>query len=480
MSASSFMKHSLLASLLAIALPSPGYCLAANPEAAPTGPALIQKFQDGFDAQKSYLRRPLDESTKKYQEELAHQKEEYDKAGNAAGALATAEALKSLAVDSAESPSSDATIEALRRSYLNERIAKLKALAPKVQALLADYTEKLKPLIASLVEHDFTDDALVIAERAQQLRDWIAAQPAGEAYGNDVVECLLAKGPPALNEVVAWGENDHRQAVPPKLFGVVAVAAGLYHSLALKYDGTVVSWGSNEDGQATVPAGLTGVVAIAAGEKHSLALKADGTVVAWGYNKEKQCEVPKGLAHVKAISSQTWHSLALTEDGHVVAWGRAHHGVLDVPGDLSDVVQIRAGSDHNLALKADGTVAAWGANDAGQCNVPADLPKITSIAAGHFHSLALTADGTVIGWGMHNYGQTRPPRDLNHVSAIAAQGWHSAALTAEGKVVVWGLRKQGETDVPKDLVHATGIASGTYHLLAIAPLKPSPPAPRSP
>ena len=31
-----------------------------------------------------------------------------------------------------------------------------------------------------------------------------------------------------------------------------------------------------------VPAGLSGVVAVAAGEFHSLALKADGTVVAWG------------------------------------------------------------------------------------------------------------------------------------------------------------------------------------------------------
>ncbi|WP_211248919.1 PxKF domain-containing protein, partial [Deinococcus frigens] len=53
---------------------------------------------------------------------------------------------------------------------------------------------------------------------------------------------------------------------------VTAIAAGQYHSLALKSDGSVVGWGDNYYGQATSPAGLTGVTAIAAGGRHSLAL----------------------------------------------------------------------------------------------------------------------------------------------------------------------------------------------------------------
>ena len=44
----------------------------------------------------------------------------------------------------------------------------------------------------------------------------------------------------------------------------------------------MVAWGDNDYGQCNVPAGLSGVVAVAAGAYHSLALKADGTVVAWG------------------------------------------------------------------------------------------------------------------------------------------------------------------------------------------------------
>ncbi len=44
-----------------------------------------------------------------------------------------------------------------------------------------------------------------------------------------------------------------------------------------------------------VPSGLKDVVAIEAGAYHSLALKEDGTVVAWGSNDDNQCDVPSGL-----------------------------------------------------------------------------------------------------------------------------------------------------------------------------------------
>jgi alpha-tubulin suppressor-like RCC1 family protein len=63
----------------------------------------------------------------------------------------------------------------------------------------------------------------------------------------------------------------------------VGIAAGWWHNLVLRANGTVVGFGHNADGQATVPTGLSNVVAISCGNFHSLALKADGTVVAWGY-----------------------------------------------------------------------------------------------------------------------------------------------------------------------------------------------------
>ena len=151
--------------------------------------------------------------------------------------------------------------------------------------------------------------------------------------------------------VVAWGDNFYGQAtVPGDLSGVMAVAAGSLHSLALKSDGTVVAWGNNYFGQATVPAELSDVTGVAAGYAHSLALKSDGTVVAWGLNTDGQATVPGDLSGVMAVAAGDLHSLALKSDGTVVAWGDDFYGQATVPGDLSGVTSISAGGAHNLAL----------------------------------------------------------------------------------------------------------------------------------
>jgi hypothetical protein len=83
--------------------------------------------------------------------------------------------------------------------------------------------------------------------------------------------------------VIAWGcgDVDYGQCTVPAAAasGVTAIAAGEDYSLALKQDGSVLSWGCGADnginrdfGQCSVPSGLCDVTAIAAGVFHSLAL----------------------------------------------------------------------------------------------------------------------------------------------------------------------------------------------------------------
>ena len=74
--------------------------------------------------------------------------------------------------------------------------------------------------------------------------------------------------------------------MPNGLKNIRAIAAGSGHSLALKADGTVVTWGWNiagvtNYGVTTPPSNLDGVVSIAAGGYVSMALRANGTVVVW-------------------------------------------------------------------------------------------------------------------------------------------------------------------------------------------------------
>ncbi|HWA27796.1 MAG TPA: immunoglobulin domain-containing protein [Lacunisphaera sp.] len=74
--------------------------------------------------------------------------------------------------------------------------------------------------------------------------------------------------------VTTWGMTiGGRQNVPAGLANVVAISATFVHTLALKTDGTVVTWGETFNGYPNVlPTGLSGVLAVAAGGYHDLAI----------------------------------------------------------------------------------------------------------------------------------------------------------------------------------------------------------------
>jgi alpha-tubulin suppressor-like RCC1 family protein len=160
------------------------------------------------------------------------------------------------------------------------------------------------------------------------------------------------------------------------------------NGLALRNDGTVWAWGYNGWGgcgdglegdarptvriRAAQVTHLSGVVAIAAGAGHCLALRADGTVWAWGFNdcgqlgdsftasRSTPAQV-RGLGDVVAIAGGRAHSLALAADDNVWSWGGNAMGQLGdgtttgrlapVPvGGMPGVMAIAAGEQHSVAL----------------------------------------------------------------------------------------------------------------------------------
>jgi len=145
------------------------------------------------------------------------------------------------------------------------------------------------------------------------------------AAGNDIDEENLAIKKDG--SVVYWHGAFGEKPVPYGLSNVVAVAAGVGNCLALKSDGTIVGWGKNRYGQVTGSASekepytssglvtikgtvLSNVVAIAAAGSYmyeigyGMALKQNGTVVSWGnFSHNQVANVPDGLSNVVAIAA---------------------------------------------------------------------------------------------------------------------------------------------------------------------------------
>ena len=118
---------------------------------------------------------------------------------------------------------------------------------------------------------------------------------------------------------------------------VVAVAAGEFHNLALKRDGTVTGWGI--PGAHPVSSdGYSNYVAVSVGTLYSLALRANGTVVAWGEGASGETNIPPGLTNVVQIASYYNHNLALV--GSPVALSASLRPVITLSGLIGSKVRI--------------------------------------------------------------------------------------------------------------------------------------------
>jgi alpha-tubulin suppressor-like RCC1 family protein len=225
---------------------------------------------------------------------------------------------------------------------------------------------------------------------------------------------------------------------------ILEVSGGAASSLALAWDGKVFAWGANYLGQLgdgtnidrSVPVQVKGVNGIGllsnikavSASFHSLALRSDGFLFSWGDNASGQLgnysnlpsQIPVQVASINnivAISAGYQHSLALRSNGIVYAWGSNNSGQLgdgtknstnhpthvkDVDGVslLSNIVAVSAGYYESCALRADGTLLTWGDNSLGQLgtgnNNSSSLPVqvvglkgVLAVSMGAIYGLAL-------------------------------------------------------------------------------------------
>jgi Regulator of chromosome condensation (RCC1) repeat/Immunoglobulin I-set domain len=211
-----------------------------------------------------------------------------------------------------------------------------------------------------------------------------------------------------------------------RLDTLVQVSTGSSHTVGLKADGTVWSFGDNFYGQMgtgfkdgtqggqlfplpvrdTSGNVLGNWVEVSGGWSHTLARRSDGTVWGWGY----------------ALSSR----LGNNYDSNNLALPVQYPNPVQTLGPglvpLSGIAQIAAREGTNMAKAADGTVWIWGNGSRGRLGDGArntgasvaqrltdsfgvPIANVARVAVGYDVGFVLLGNGTALCWGANDYGQ---------------------------------------------------------------------------
>jgi len=170
------------------------------------------------------------------------------------------------------------------------------------------------------------------------------------------------------------------------------------HTAAVRTNGTLWAWGLNSSGQlgdgttiskrspVSVIGGFTDWCQVAAGGFHTAAVRTNGTLWAWGVNASGQLgdntttnrsspvSVIGGFTDWCQVSASSTHTAALRTNGTLWAWGANSCGRLgdntttnrsspvSVIGGFTDWCQAAASNFHTAAIRTNGTLWAWGSN----------------------------------------------------------------------------------------------------------------------
>ena len=273
-------------------------------------------------------------------------------------------------------------------------------------------------------------------------RYWISANFASKYAPMVAAGVWHTVGLKADGTAVAVGYNEYGQCVVSDWTDIIQVAAGGYHTVGLRSNGTMVAVGWNEDRQCDVGE-WNDLIQVDAGKHHTVALRANGTVLATGWNGYGQCDVDD-WTNIIQISAGFYHTLGLRSDGTVLAVGVDTGGRLEV-GEWTNIIQVDGGAHHTVGLRSDGTVVAVGRNEHEECNLDA-WTDIVEVGAGCRFTVGLKPDGTVVAVGLNQYGQC----DVDGWSSILqldAGMAHTLGLKYDGSVVAVGTNNAGRCDV---------------------------------
>ena len=314
------------------------------------------------------------------------------------------------------------------------------------------------------------------------------------------------------------------------------IVAGANHFAALRANGEIWTWGYNNYGQlglgnetTTIKPAQTSIydvndetqnlyaIDVAAGSYHTLILKSDGTVWAAGYNKYGQLgdgttnnsntfiqvKNPNGdgyLQNIKAITANNFTSYALSEDGTVYAWGYNGNGNLGINAidteahslpirmsKVTNIMQIAAGNNHVVMVRADGTVWGVGYNEYGQLGLGNNTKNVTvaaqmknsagtgyltgvkQVSCGSNHTLIALENGKAQGVGYNKNYQLGVGDRTNRNLPVAMTNTSSVAVTniksvlASGNSSILSVKETTTTNEDGTTVESAGIYVTGYN-----------------
>ncbi len=259
------------------------------------------------------------------------------------------------------------------------------------------------------------------------------------------------------------------------------VSAGPRVCAAIKTDGTLWIWGDNNPGTGNV-GGFLGVNDITdrrtpvttllggtnwkqvscGGLGTTAAIKTDGTLWIWGSNNFGQL----GINESSVSSSRSTPVTTL------------------LGGNNWKQVSVSNGNSQFIsAIKTDGTLWAWGLNTSGQLGVNNITTRSTpvttllggtnwkSVACGDFYTVALKTDGTLWTWGDNSFGKLGvndiTDRNTPVTTLLGGTNWKSlikgynvsGAIKTDGTLWTWGLNAFGQLGVNDTTTRSTPVTT---------------------
>jgi len=188
-----------------------------------------------------------------------------------------------------------------------------------------------------------------------------------------------------------------------------------------------------------------------AGHSHTLAIKTDGTMWSWGDNNRGKLGDGTTIDRSRAVqvgSATDWKtasagdnsSFGIKTDGTLWEWGQSTTGggALQTPTQLgtgTDWAIIRSADGSHFGIKTDGTLWAWGNNMVGQLGVGNNTALYVptqvgtdadwqDVAGGYMHTVALKTDHTLWAMGAGNaIGMNSPLGEKSPKQIGSANTW---------------------------------------------------------